>query len=77
MKSAVNDVPSIISNKRNLANFSAADGIILQESSNCGFGVVDFANNTTIVSERDNTNAYSPSDVLVPTTFTIPACARN
>ena len=77
LKSAAKDLPSIVSNERNLKHFSAPNGIILDRNTHCGYNVVDLAMHTTIVSERNISNEYSPFDVVVPTSYTKPACAEN
>lgn len=65
--------PALVSNDRALINFQAPNGIILDVNTYCGYGVVDFAYNTIIVSQRSTTNPYT-SDFPVYTSFSKPTC---
>ncbi len=69
-----NGLPSIVSNERELRNFVAQSGIILDSNTYCGYGVVDFAYNTYIQSMKSLSNPYSPPDAWVQTSFTKPTC---
>jgi hypothetical protein len=68
------NLPSIISNERALTQFVAPYGIILDTNSYCGYGVVDWAQNTRITSQRSLNNPYSPPDAYPVTSFTKPNC---
>lgn len=74
LKNSYQNLPSIISNERALKGFAAPYGIILDSNTYCGYSVVDLAQYTTIVSERNLSNPYSPPDATVPTSFTKPTC---
>jgi hypothetical protein len=74
LKNTYSGLPSIISNERALKSFAAPYGIILDSNTYCGYSVVDLAQYTTIVSERNLSNPYSPPDANVPTSFTKPTC---
>lgn len=74
MKSSSPGLPSIVSNERALKGFVAQSGIIVDSNTYCGYGVVDFAYNTYIVSERSLSNPYSPPDAWIQTSFTKPTC---
>lgn len=67
------NLPSVISNERALTNFQAPYGIILDNNTYCGYGVVDLAKYTTIWSEK-SANPYSPPGATIPTSFTKPTC---
>lgn len=68
------NLPSIISNERALVNFMAPNGIILDNNTYCGYGVVDWAANTIITSQRNLSNPYSSPDAYPVTSFTKPTC---
>ncbi len=74
LKNSYPSLPSIISNERALTRFAAPYGIILDSNTYCGYSVVDLAQYTTIVSERNASNPYSPPEATVPTSFTKPTC---
>jgi hypothetical protein len=74
MKNSYPNLPSIISNERGLVNFQAPSGIILDSNAYCGFGVVDWAPNTIITSQRNMSTPYSPPDAQVITSYTKPTC---
>lgn len=84
MKSNPATLPSIISNERKLKNFSAPHGINIGTRTNCGYGLVfstgtgydnyNRPKSTWIVSERNLSNPYSPSDAQIPTSFAAPTC---
>jgi hypothetical protein len=65
--------PALVSNDRPLANFNAPYGITLDQSTNCGFGVVNAAINTVIVSKANPSNPYT-GDFPVYTSFSRPLC---
>ena len=65
--------PALVSNDRPLVNFQAPNGIVLDTNTYCGYGVVDAAINTIIVSQKSSTNPYT-SDYPVYTSFTKPSC---
>lgn len=65
--------PALVSNDRALINFQAPNGIVLDVNTYCGYGVIDAAINTVIVSQRSTTNPYT-SDFAVYTSFTKPTC---
>ncbi|MBC7540281.1 MAG: hypothetical protein H7281_15770 [Bacteriovorax sp.] len=65
--------PALVSNDRALVNFQAGNGIVLDTNTYCGYGVVDAAINTLIVSQKSTTNPYT-SDYPVYTSFTKPSC---
>lgn len=65
--------PALVSNDRALVNFQAPKGIVLDTNTYCGYGVVDAAVNTVIVSQKSTTNPYT-SDYPVYTSFTKPTC---
>ena len=65
--------PALVSNDRALINFQAPYGIVLDTNTYCGYGVIDAALNTVIVSQRSTTNPYT-SDYPVYTSFTKPTC---
>ncbi len=84
MKSTSANLPSIISNERKLSRFTAPWGINIGTKTNCGYGLVystgvGYDNYgrpkaTTIVSEKNLSNPYSPPEVTVPTSFAAPTC---
>lgn len=74
LKNSYSTLPSIISNERALINFAAPYGIIVDSNTYCGYGVVDYAQNTVITSQRNLSNPYSPPDAQIPTSFTKPTC---
>ena len=65
--------PALISDQRALINFQAPSGIVLDTNTYCGYGVIDYAGYTSIVSQR-NSNPYSSQDFQVITSFTKPLC---
>ncbi|MDO9183111.1 MAG: hypothetical protein Q7U04_11920, partial [Bacteriovorax sp.] len=65
--------PPLVSNDRALVNFQAPSGIVLDVNTYCGYGVIDAAFNTIIVSQRSATNPYT-SDYPVYTSFSKPSC---
>ena len=65
--------PALVSNDRPLVNFQAPQGIVLDTNTYCGFGVIDAAFNTVIISQRSTTNPYT-SDYPIYTSFTKPSC---
>lgn len=65
--------PALVSNDRPLVNFQAPNGIVLDMNTYCGYGVVDAALNTIIISQRNPSNLYT-TDFPVYTSFTKPAC---
>lgn len=65
--------PALVSNDRALINFQAPNGIVLDTNTYCGYGVVDSAIKTFIISQRSTTNPYT-SDFPVETSFTKPMC---
>lgn len=65
--------PALVSNDRALINFQAPNGIVLDTNTYCGYGVIDAAINTVVVSQRSTTNPYT-SDYPVYTSFTKPTC---
>lgn len=73
MPNAYPNFPALISNDRPLINFQAPNGIVLDVNTYCGYGVVDAAFNTVIVSQRSSTNPYT-SDFPVYTSFSKPTC---
>lgn len=74
MKNSYANLPSIISNERGLTGFTAPYGIIVDSATSCGYNVVNLAQYTTIVSNRDLNNPYSPASVSIPTSFAKPSC---
>ena len=73
MPNAYPNYPALISNDRPLVNFQAPSGIVLDTNTYCGYGVIDAAFNTVIVSQRSTTNPYT-SDFPIYTSFTKPSC---
>ncbi|MFA6236604.1 MAG: hypothetical protein WC635_04680 [Bacteriovorax sp.] len=65
--------PALVSNDRALVNFQAPNGIVLDTNTYCGYGVVDAAINTIIISQRSLTNPYT-SDFPIYTSFSKPLC---
>jgi hypothetical protein len=65
--------PALVSNDRPLINFQTPSGIVLDNNTYCGFGVVDFAQNTLVVSQKSATNPFT-SDYPIYTSFTKPTC---
>jgi hypothetical protein len=65
--------PALVANGRPLVNFQAPYGIVLDTNTYCGYGVVDAAVNTVIISQRDTTNPYT-ADYPVYTSFSKPLC---
>ena len=65
--------PALVSNDRALTQFQAPNGIVLDLNTYCGYGVVDAAINTIIVSQASTTNPYT-SPFPVYTSFTKPSC---
>ena len=74
MKSAYQNLPPIISNETDLTNFSAQNGIILDTDTHCGYGVVEYAQNTYITATRTTSNLYASGPTQIPTSFTKPTC---
>lgn len=73
--SAIASLPAVVSNDRQISNFQAPNGIILGSSSNCGYGVVEYAANTVVTSHKSK-DAHTV-DAQVPTSFTKPSCANS
>jgi hypothetical protein len=65
--------PPLVSNDRVLSNFQAPSGIILDNDTYCGYGVVDAAFQTSIISQRSLTNQYTDNFPVI-TSFTKPTC---
>ena len=65
--------PLLVSNDRQLVNFMAPQGIVLDVNTYCGIGVVDAAYNTVITSQVPPSNQYS-YPFTFPTSFTKPLC---
>ena len=65
--------PELVSNTRALINFQAPSGIVLDTNTYCGFGVIDAAFNTIILSKQSASNPYT-SDYPIYTSFTKPTC---
>lgn len=65
--------PLLVSNDRPLVNFQTPNGIVLDTNTYCGYGVVDAAVNTYILSQKSATNPYT-SDFPVWTSFSKPTC---
>lgn len=65
--------PALVSNDRALIRFQAPNGIVLDTNTYCGYGVIDAAINTMIISQKSTTNPYT-SDYPVYTSFTKPTC---
>ena len=74
MKNYATGFPSLVSNERALTRFTARNGIIVDSNTYCGYGVVDFAYMTEIISERGLSNPYSDRDITIQTSFTKPTC---
>ncbi len=73
MKNASSGFPSVISNERELTNFSTPGDIIVEATARCGHNLVSLAK-TLIVSQRDLSNAYTVQATAIPTTFAPPGC---
>ena len=65
--------PELVSNSRQLVNFQAPSGIVLDTNTYCGYGVVDAAINTVILSKQSASNPYT-SDFPIYTSFSKPTC---
>ena len=74
MKNAYPNLPSVISNMRELTNFITPNDIIVESTARCGYNLVNLANNTQIVSQRDLSNPYTTEAKAIPTTFAPPRC---
>ena len=75
MKNISPGLPSVISNERELTNFSTKpNDIILESTGRCGYSFVSFAQSTQIVSQRDLSNPYTTEAKAIPTTFAPPRC---
>ena len=73
MKNANSGFPSVISNERELTNFSTPGDIIVESTARCGYNLVSLAK-TLVVSQRDLSNAYTVQATAIPTTFAPPSC---
>lgn len=65
--------PALVSNDRSLTNFQASNGIKVNSSTSCGYGLVAAAYYTYMLSQRIPSNAYT-ADFPVYTTFTNNGC---
>ncbi|MFA6236112.1 MAG: hypothetical protein WC635_02200 [Bacteriovorax sp.] len=73
MPNAYPDFPALVSNDRALVNFSASAGISLSSFSKCGYGSIDSAMNTTIVSKKSEKDENT-LDFPVYTSFSSISC---
>jgi hypothetical protein len=65
--------PALVSNDRTLTGFQAPYGIVVNSSTNCGYGLIASAYYTYMLSQRIPNNAYT-ADFPVYTTFSNTGC---
>ncbi len=73
VKNAYANYPKLVSDERELTNFVADNGIVLNTSKICGYGLIASAHNTSLISRKDPKEKYS-SDIPIYTSFASPEC---
>ena len=67
------NTPDLLSNDRPLVNFQTPNGIVLDTNTSCGYGTVNSAVDTSIISQKSPTNSLT-SDYTAYFSFTKPTC---